>query len=934
MRKMRILLAVLAIVFCANGVKSQNPYLDPAIRYGVLENGMTYYIKHNEKPKERASFYIAHNVGAILEDDDQNGLAHMLEHMAFNGSTNFEGKGIKNFLERQGVEFGRNINAYTAQEETVYNISNVPTEKSSVMDSCVLILHDWSGSLTLSGKEIDAERGVVKEEWRSQNNAQRRMQLALAPTTFYKSKYARRDVIGDMEVIDNSPYSAIRSFYKKWYRPDLQAVLIMGDFDVDEMEKRVKRILSKIPKATNPAKRIDYYVTDNEGIIYGLATDEEAQYVQYSIIMKHRTAKREDKDLEYLKNTFVQSLYSIIVRERLGNIQQEPKAPFIGGQIGYFNYTRTMAAYAISGAKPEHIDLIGSMKAMLIENERLKRYGVTPTELERAKVALLKYYEESYKSRNEINNDQLASTIKDHYLTGDLKPSIEYEYELVRNELPNITVNQVNALAEKWNKKDNIAVTIQGPKNVGFDYPTEKEVKALFKDIWSSDIDPFIDNVVSAPLIAEEPKGGKVVSKKKLKGVEAATEYTLSNGARVVIYPTDKDENEVLFQAYSPGGTSLIPSTDLPSAQASARIFENSGLGGHDLKDLKQLLVGKEVRIQTRIRNFSEEINGHAVPEDIETLMKLIYMTFESPRISQESYDSYIDRLQLQVKNASKNPQSIFSDSLAVVTSGGRLDRRPIRNLEYVKNIKLNMVEAAYKDRFKNAGDFVFAFVGKIDEATLLPMIEKYIGAISDDGRREAQKDDGIRSYGNDYKKEFAIPMEVKKQTNYIKYQGERAYSRKDDLVLQVAEGILSQRYFETIREEEGGSYGVGVFGGYEKTPYPNFRMTMYFDCNPDKADKLVGIIYKQMNDLIKKGAEQKEFNASLESMVKNREQALEQNRVLIGGLMNYYGDGVNTLLKENYEDILANLDLKSFNKTFRKIMAKSDKLTVIMKPE
>lgn len=932
----RIQIIGVTLLISLNTVMAQNrpKLLDPDVRYGVLNNGLTYYLLHNEEPKDRASFYIMQNVGAILEEDDQDGLAHMLEHMAFNGSTNFPDKGVKEFLERQGVEFGSNINAYTNTDETVYNISNVPTGKSEVMDSCVLILHDWSGSLTLADAEIDAERGVIKEEWRTRNNANRRLSSSLAPVTYYQSKYAERDVIGEMDVIENSPYSAIRSFYEKWYRTDLQAVVIVGDFDVDEMEERVQTMLSRIPKAKNPAKRKEYPVANNEEVIYSYATDEEAQYVQFSVMIKHDPVKREDKNEEYIREDLKSNLFAQVIGERLSNIQQKPQSPFIGGQIGFFNLTRTKDIYYIGGAKPIHNGLLSSMKALLIENERLRRHGVTESELERAKINITKGYEEAFKNRKEVDNDQKAMNLKDHFLINEPKPGIAFGLEFVKNELPKITVNQVNLLIKKLNKDDNIVVTVRGPKDVDFEYPTQEGIKVLLAEIKQAKMDPFEDKVVTAPLIANEPKPGKILSEKLLNGLDGAKEYTLNNGAKVILYATDKNENQILFRAYSKGGKSLLPDTDLPSADVSSGLASYSGLGAHNLEDLKKIMTGKRAGVKVSIGQFEEGMNGSSIPEDIETLFQMIYMKFEAPRFEQEKLETMQANMKLGLENATSNPKKIMGDSIAVALSGGNLDRRPLNTVSYIERFDFNKCKAIYEDRINNAGDFVFAFVGAIDVESTLPLVEKYIASISDDGRRENWKDDGVRPYSNRYEKVFSREMEVAKQTNFIRYQGEGKYSENNSIVLSIARSILQLRYFNTIREQEGGSYGVSVSGGFSKVPYERYSLEMYFDCNPDKADKLVRIIHEQVQDLLQSGADSDEFSNSIEGLLKSREQSLEQNGTYLNGIINQYRVGVNTALPDNYENILSKMTIKKFNKSLNKIMKNNNTVSVIMRPE
>ncbi|MEP1790651.1 insulinase family protein, partial [Reichenbachiella sp.] len=523
--------------------------------------------------------------------------------------------------------------------------------------------------------------------------------------------------------------------------------------------------------------------------------------------------------------------------------------------------------------------------------------------------------------------------VKKHFLVGEPKLGADLELQFVQSSLPQITADQINTMVKKWNTDENMVITIQGPSIVDFIYPNRDEISALLREIRIENVEAFVDHVVTEPLMAKEPTSGKVVSTTVVKGMKAK-EYVLSNGAKVVVYPTDKNKNQILFQAYSPGGKSLIDSQDLPSSDIVTQVAEKSGIGNHNLEDLRQLLVGKQIRLRTKIDTYSESLVGLSTPEDIETLLQLIHLTFEFPKFEKESYETITSQMKLQFKNVSTNLKKVFFDSVKLVSAGGQLERRPLQNLAYMDDVKFDRMEQIYKDRFKDAGDFVFVFVGAIEEASFIPMVEKYIASISDSGRREVWKDDDVRSFGNGYEKVFAYAMETPKQTNYIKYQGERTYTRKDELILMVAKGILSERYFKTVREQEGGSYGVGVYNNYSNIPYDNYSMTMNFDCNPEKAEKLVEIIHQQMKNLIANGANEEEFKKSLEGMMKTREQSMEQNQTLRGGIVNQYSKGVNTALTSNYEDILTKLTLKKFNKAIAKIMANSNTLSVIMKPK
>lgn len=915
----------------------QSPgFLDENIRYGKLENGFTYYILHNEEPRDRASFYIVQNVGAILEEDDQDGLAHMLEHMAFNGSAHFPGKGIKNFLERNGVEFGSNINAYTDLDETVYNISNVPTDDPVVMDSCIWILYDWSGSIALEGKEIDAERGVIREEWRTRNSASSRMSKELAPITYYESKYAKRDVIGDMNVVEHSDYEAIRRFYHKWYRPDLQAAVIVGDFDVDQMEARVRRILSQIPEPEHPAERKEYTVADNPGILYGLATDKEATTTRFSYEFKHPATPRAAKNPDYLKAEFDQDLISLMMSNRFSETLQKPDAPFLAAQCSYYNELRTLDLFSIDGIAREN-EVEPAIRAILTMVEQARRFGFTPGELERAKKDYIQYYESYYKMRDEIDNDQLAMEIKDHYLSNEPMLGVEALYALVTEYVPTVTPEHLKPYLSEWMTDDNAVFTITGPQKSGVIYPSGQEVKQLITAVQNSEMDPYVDTAADHGLLDTLPEAGRLVKAKVWKGHEAAHVYELSNGARVVLYPTTFTKGEVLFSGISPGGIARLETSEIPTARYFSNFVDRMGIGNLSESDLQKVLAGKNLELGMDINSYTENFSGKADTDDLEALLQLIYLSFTAPRFDKEAFDVYLERMRPFFENLEQNPQKVFQDSVSTLLSGGN-ERRPLYNKQLLDKLSFEVYQKIYRERFGHPGDFTFYFVGDFQQDSLLNLIERYIGGISGKSAKEKYVSDGVHPPLHDVTRRFEYPMETPKYSNCIVYHTENyEYTASNNLTMDLAAAVLREGYFETMREQEGGTYGAGVGAQTSKIPNETMSLFISFDSNPDKAERLLEIVENGFLQLRAHGSSADAFNKAKEAMLRSREQDLEENPYILGELELTDLTGIDGLKSANFEDLLNKMTVDDFNKIVAKVLGEKASLVkyeIIMQPQ
>lgn len=890
---------------------------------GKLPNGITYYLRHNEEPKNRASFYIIRNAGALLEEDHQNGLAHFLEHMAFQGTKNFPGKGIISGLEKHGIAFGRNINAYTSQNETVYNISAVPTHSETLLDTCLLILHDWSYYLTLEDKEIDNERGVISEEWRTRRTPGFRIQAQTLPVLLKGSKYAERDVIGSLDVIKNFEYQTIRDFYHKWYRTDLEAVAIVGDFDVKVMEEKVKKLFSTIPQVKNPAIRPFFEIPDHEEMDYVLATDKEVSSVSISMTTRFRGHTAEQKNtVAYLKEALLTSFYNSMLSSRISELMQQENPPFMGASIGFGGLVRGYDAYSIRVSPKPNEEALG-WEAILRENERIKRYGFTNSELERVKTNMLVSLESSYKEKDKVSNESYINEIKRHFLEQEIMLDFDWYYELMKQLIPSIKVEEVSAKAKEWNRTKNRTVMISGPAE-GETYLTKEEVQAILDKVSSAtDILPYEDKTGNASLITEEVKGGKIVATRRLAQFDAV-EWTLDNGAKVVFRKADYEKDNVSLTSYSEGGTSLYDAEMLAAADNASGMVSSFGLGDYDPATLRKILTGKAASSSVSIGGLSESVNAAAIPQDIETMFQLVYLRFEKPRFDPVLFSSVMTRSRLTIPQMKGKPQQIMQDSVTMIMSDYH-PRTQLFNEAYLDRITLEKVEAVYRDRIKDASDFVFFIVGNVEEEQVRPLVEKYIGSLKSEYRKETWRDNHVRRPKGKVEKKIALQLETPKSTVITTFSKEMKYSVYHSLCNRILEGIMDLRYTENIREKEGGTYGVSVSGGVSRIPYAAGTMTMQFDCDPEKAAYLKSLIYAETEKIMKEAPSQEELDKVVTNMKKNHEQSKNHNAYWMSVISNYYITGIDQNDPKNFEAILDNLKPKDIKNYAKKLFKGAD---------
>lgn len=935
MKKLFILLSLsclLSIQGIFAQVNLQDPLpQDPTIVVGKLPNGITYYIRHNEEPKNRASFYIIRNAGALLENDDQDGLAHFLEHMAFQGTKNFPGKGIITTMERYGVAFGENVNAYTAHNETVYNLSSVPTENEALLDTCLMILHDWSYYLTLDDKEIDDERGVISEEWRTRRNAGFRMQKQLFPVMFKDSKYAIRDVIGSLDVIKNFDYQTIKDFYHKWYRTDLEAIAIVGDFDVKRMEQRIKDIFSSIPAIENPEPRPFFEIPAHDETYFVVATDKEAQSsnIQVMTILPETPAAQKNTHA-YLKDNIIISFYNSMVRTRIGEIMQQANPPFLGGSIGFGGLVRGYNVYSVSTtAKPNQEEL--ALETILTENERIKRYGFTNSELERMKTNMLVGLESAYKEKDKTDNESFIGDMQNHFLEQEPMVDFEYYYQFAKQIIPTITVEEVNAKAKEWNTGKNQVITITGPSE-DTKHLTREEAFAIMDKVAQAPVDPYHDAVNDTDLITEELAGSKIVKTKKLPQFDAV-EWTLENGAKVVFRKADYEKDNVSLTSYSKGGTSLYDVDMLASADNAAGFTAAFGLGDFDAISLQKVLTGKMASCSVNIGGMSEAVGGGSTPQDFETMLQLLYLRFEKPRFDKEVFASIMNRQEAMLPNIIKNPKKIMQDSLKMIMSNYS-PRSLIFNEDYLKQIDLEKIEQVYRDRIKDASDFTFFIVGNIDEETVKPLVEKYIGSLKSEYRKENWRDNKVRGPKGKTVKEIELELETPKATVITNFSKDMKYSVYNNICNNILSGILDLRYTENIREKEGGTYGVSVQPGVTREPYSSYSMTMSFDCDPDKAAHLKSLIYAETEKMMQQAPTQEEVSKVVSNMLKNREQSKNHNGYWLNALYSFYVSGINPADPKNFEDIVNKITPKDIQKFAQSLFKGADVVDMTFKPK
>ncbi len=923
----------------AHRAEAQMPKLplDPAIRTGQLENGLTYFIQHNEEPKGRADFYIAQKVGSILEKDSQQGLAHFLEHMAFNGTKNFPEKKLLSWLESIGVSFGSNINAYTAFDETVYTLMKVPVERQTIIDSCVLILHDWSSAITLADKEIDAERGVIQEEWRSRDNGNLRTMFSMINQALPSTQYGKRFPIGSMDVVRNFKYKELRDYYKKWYRPDLQAVIIVGDLDVNKTEETIKRIFADIPKPVNPAERTYQKVEKTNETTVAIATDPEVGktevYVQY----------RMDALPEGLRGTVIDfsldyafGLISQMLNERLSEIMQKPNPPFLGASFGMSPYA--MVAYNLYGgmfsADIKDNNTKAGLDALVREIKRARDYGFTASEFERAKKDYMVGAKKRYTERKTRKNRNLAHACVQYFTKGGgylIAP--ETEYQLTQQLEQNIKLEQVNVMVKGLLSEKNNILAYSGPKKDGVHTPTKAEFKKMFDDAFSQKVEAYKEEVSDTKLMETTPKAGKIV--KEEAGHFGSKVWTLSNGAKVVIKPTKYKEDEIRLSASRLGGLFPMRGKESPATLKTLnKVMNLGGLSKFDKTALSKVLTGHIAHVYTSFGESTDNINGSCVGDDLETMLQLVYLEVTARRNDETAFKTAQETMINQLKAAQANPMHGIGDTINQLAMPNNkyvqsLSIEDVQQIDYLHSMKLA------NKCFDGVNGFTFVFVGNIDEAKLRPLVESYLASLPEGTKRpkvEFNKFDSVREgvHVKHYEKKLTTPMGLV----FDLYSGKTEYNRRNLMVAYILNEVLDQTYTASIREKEGGTYGVHVNANVERDPFGALGLQIIFQTEPSKAEYLNGLIHKELEDIVKKGVNSEYFSKAVKSIIKRHNEKLKENGYWLSKLATFYAeDTYGEDYVTGYEELVKSIKMEEVQQFLAQILSQNNKIEVILRP-
>ena len=938
--KIRMFFAAVLTMFSATAMVAQQMQMppipvDPAVRIGKLDNGLTYYIRHNEYPEHVANFYIAQRVGSINEDESQRGLAHFLEHMAFNGSEHFKGNGIIEFCRSLGVEFGSDLNAYTSIDQTVYRVCNVPTKRATALDSCLLILKDWSNGLLLEPEEIDKERDVVHNEWRlGEGPSQRMLQRAL-PKTYPGSKYGERLPIGLMSVIDSFKPQTLRAYYHKWYRPDNQAIIVVGDIDVDHMEAKIKELFAGIKVDPNAPKVVPELVPDNKEAIYVYEKDKEMQMANVWVMMKHEATKPEEKaSMAYLVQDYAVSVISQMINQRLSEMTQDAACPFFQGFADDANYllSRTKDCFELIGIPKEGKEM-ETLQILYREAKRAREFGFTATEYERAKADYLSSLEKRYTNRDKRKNDEFGDAYRDHYLNNEPIPPLEVLYQTMQQIAPNIPVQAINQMLPQLitPTDSNLVVMIMAQDKEGKVHPTEKDMIAAVAAARAEKLEAYVDNVKDEPLLdVATIKKGKITKETENKTF-GYKELTLSNGATVILKKTDFKDDEVQMQAFAKGGKSLYGEADYTNLKVFDTAIGMSGLGNFSSTELQKALAGKNANADLSLANTRQYLTAHSTPKDIETMFQMSYLYFTNVKKDDKQFQNLMTQLDMALKNKSLSPDAVFSDSVAATTYGHnpRFNNIDVKDL---KDINYDRILEIAKERFQNAGQFTFVIAGNFDEQTIRPLIEQYIASLPATKAKPEQFKEVITFAKGEVVNQFKVKTESPKATAREMWYAEMPYTLDNIVKLDAVGQVLSMIYLKTIREDESAAYSCGAAGHFNTgTNQPKALLQAYCPMNPDKSELAVRLLHEGIQNMAKQ-VDADQLQKVKDYMLKQADIDAKQNSYWINTITTFkeYGLDVYTDYKKTVEALTVD-NVRDF---LNELLKSGNHVEVIMTPE
>ncbi|MCI9843586.1 M16 family metallopeptidase [Flavobacterium pectinovorum] len=915
----------------AQNVKESDPLPpDLTIIKGVLPNGMTYYIKRTEVVRNAASYYIIQNVGSILENDDQQGLAHFLEHMAFNGTESFPGKGILNTLQKSGAVFGKDINAYTSFDETVYNMNNIPT-KDGLVDVCLTVLRDWSNKLLLTDEEIDAERGVIKEEWRTRQNGQSRVMEKSLPVRFNNAKYAQRLPIGLMSVVENFKYKALRDFYRDWYRSDLQAIAVIGDIDVKVVEQQIKEKFASVKPISDPKKRFVVAIAPNDKMQYVQVSDPEISAASLNFGIRHPRVLNEQTAGD-LKRSLLESMALKMLSDRISEKAQRPEASFLGARTAYSAMTRTSNSLAISVSPKPNLQQ-AAFKEVMTEVVRAVKFGYTDSEIDRAKQVIETSYENQIAAKNDNSHKEIEDAIQDNFLSGTAMTDVEQEYPIAKNILASLNKEELHNTIKNLYTRENrflIVTAVEGQDSLS----EETALDILAEVELGSSIVPYTEASAGKTLISGlEIKAGDIKSVKTDKKTGAVT-FKLSNGVVVHYKHTDKEKNKVSLNALSNGGTSLLKDEELPSADFVTNLAEMSGLGEFNSTELKKIITGKTARISLSLGEINESIYGNSNTKDVETMLQLVHLQFVKPRFDPEAFKVMQSSITNYLIRRSKDVGEKIKDSLTLALYGKENPRESIFDQKYADAVSFEKISSIYKQRFSDISDFEFFMVGDIDQAQLEPLLKKYIAGIETGNLKEKFADNAPQWLSERIEQDIQIQMKNPKAVVKLVYKKEMPYSIKNALYSNVLGDILQLRLIATVREAEGGAYSPNAGGALSREPKSQVLVSFNFDCNPKMADKLVGIVQAEFVKISKGDIADEDWDKIKTNLIKEHLQARDKNSYDMRLLTQYFRYGENISDPKNFEEIVSKMTKKEIQQLAESIIGSGKSYKIVFKPK
>jgi len=868
--------------------------VDPRITIGRLENGLRYYVRRNPRPAKRAELRLVINAGSVLEEDDQLGLAHFVEHMAFNGTKHFAGQEITGFMESIGMQFGPSLNAFTTFDDTTF-VLQVPTDRADILDKAFLILEDWAHNVTFDGREIDKERGVIIEEWRQGRGASARLQDKLFPIVLEGSRYAVRSPIGTTASLESFPHERLRQFYRDWYRTDLMAVVAVGDFDPPAIEALIRKRFGPIPAPLAPTPRPSYPVPDHPGTRYAVATDPELPAATISIFNK--LPIREQATVLSYRERIIDHLYAAMFNARLNELSQRADAPFIGAGVDRGIFVRTKEVAMLSAmTQPDRIGR--ALEAIATEAARVERHGFTATELEREKRNLLRVYDQALAENDKDESAPLAAEYIRNFLTGESLPGIAWEHQMHVRFLPGITLAEVNALAKEWNGDHNRVVAVSAPQKPGLAVPTQAELAAIVKKAGAAAVSAYVDEAPDAALMTDLPAPGAIAAEKRIPEA-GITEWTLSNGARVVLYPTTFKQDEVYFRAVSPGGASLVPDADYVAAATAGQVVSAGGLGAFDAVALDKVLAGKVATVLPFVEESFEGLAGGGSARDLETLLQLVHLRFTRPRADATAFGVIQEQLTSLAANRGANPDTLFEDTVSATVWQNHFRKRPL-SAELIKEMSLEKSLAFYKDRFADAGDFVFVFAGSIDADALRALVARYLASLPTAGRGETWRDTGIDPVRGVVEKVVEKGLEPQGRVRLV-FSGPFAWNPTQRVLLNVLGKILEGQLGAVLREDQSGTYGVRVTTAADKVPKSSYALSIDFSCAPQRTEELVKRLFLEIARMRTDELSEPYVRGVREALVREYETDSHENRWAVARITDAYenGDDVRDALKE-----------------------------------